>query len=310
VNQPAVQVTELTRSFGERLALDRLSFSVPTGAAFGLLGPNGGGKTTLFRILATLLAPSSGTASICGHDVSDAPADVRTAIGIVFQAPSLDGKLTVYENMMHQGHLYGLRGSELKSRIEEMLGRVKLLDRRADRAETLSGGMKRRVEVAKGLLHHPKVLLLDEPTTGLDPAARRDLWLYLMELKSTTGITIVFTTHLMEEAARADQLLILDAGKKVAEGTPDALRNEIGGDIVTIETLDPSGLQEKITAGFGVTPSVMNGGLRLEHESGGTFVPQLMERFGEEIQAVTVGKPTLEDVFIYKTGHKFFEEGE
>jgi ABC-2 type transport system ATP-binding protein len=170
--------------------------------------------------------------------------------------------------------------------------------------------MKRRVEVAKGLLHNPKVLLLDEPTTGLDPAARRDLWQYLLDLKANTGITIVFTTHLMEEAARADQLLILDRGRKVAEGSPDALREEIGGDVVTIETLDPAGLQEKITQGFGMTPSVMNGGLRLEHSSGVTFVPQLMDRFGDDVQAVTVGKPTLEDVFIHKTGHKFFEEGD
>src|SRR5271156_2737536 len=220
----------LTHNYGERLALDQLSFEVKAGELFGLLGPNGSGKTTLFRILSTLMTPTGGNASIQGFDVAREPNKVRQQIGIVFQARSVDIKLTVAENLKHQGNLYGLSGKFLKSRIDDVLNRVGLLDRKGDFVETLSGGMQRRVELAKGLIHSPSVLLLDEPSTGLDPGARRDLWQYLEMLRDEENVAILVTTHLMEEAEHCDRLAILNEGKLVALGSPFDLKSQIGGD--------------------------------------------------------------------------------
>ncbi len=225
----------LTHNYGDRLALDRLSFDVKAGEIFGLLGPNGSGKTTLFRILSTLMTPTGGNASIQGFDVAREPNKVRQQIGIVFQARSVDLKLTVAENLKHQGNLYGLSGARLKSRIDDVLGRVGLLDRKGDFVETLSGGMQRRVELAKGLIHSPSILLLDEPSTGLDPGARRDLWQYLETLRDEEGVAILVTTHLMEEAEHCDRLAILNEGKLVALGSPFDLKSQIGGDVVLFE---------------------------------------------------------------------------
>jgi len=227
----SVDVEGLTHRYGERTALDGVSFSVRSGEVFGLVGPNGGGKTTLFKILSTALAPSSGSARVAGVDVRDGA--VRRRIGVVFQSPSLDGKLTVGENLLHHGHLYGLSGSGLKERIGEELTRFGLKDRMGDRVEKLSGGLQRRVELAKSLLHRPEVLLLDEPSTGLDPGARRDLWDALRGLK---GVTVLLTTHLLEEAERCDRMAILHKGKIVALGEPLTLRGEIGGDVVTVRS--------------------------------------------------------------------------
>ena len=206
---------------------------------FGLLGPNGSGKTTMFRLLSTLMLPSAGHAIIMGHDAATDPAGVRRHIGVVFQAQSVDGKLSAEENLRHIGHLYGLRGAALKARAGEMLRRVGLADRAKDRVETFSGGMQRRLELAKGLLHRPSVLLLDEPTTGLDPGARRDLWQYLQILRDQERVTILVTTHLMEEAERCDRLAILSHGNLVALGTPAELKQEIGGDVILLDTPDP-----------------------------------------------------------------------
>ena len=207
---PAVSVEGLTHRYGDREALRGVSFAVPPGEIFGLLGPNGGGKTTLFRILSTALVPTSGQARIFGQDVIAQPALVRQQIGIVFQSPSLDKKLTAAENLRHHGHLYGLRGRVLRARTDEMLARVGLSDRAGDRVERLSGGLQRRVELAKGLLPQPRMLLMDEPSTGLDPGARRDLWDYLTQLRDRDGLTILLTTHLMDEADRCDRVAILD----------------------------------------------------------------------------------------------------
>ncbi|HUR38220.1 MAG TPA: ABC transporter ATP-binding protein, partial [Planctomycetota bacterium] len=237
----SVEIDGLTHRYGERLALDGVSFSVRKGEVFGLLGPNGGGKTTLFKILSTALRPTSGSARIEGVDVRDDA--VRRRIGVVFQAPGLDQKLTVAENLLHQGHLYGLRGAALRRRIDEELGRFKLSDRARDRVEKLSGGLQRRVELAKALLHQPEILLLDEPSTGLDPGARRDLWDALRSLK---GVTVLLTTHLLEEAERCDRLAILHKGKLVALGAPLDLRGEIGGDVVTIRAKDAEALAAAI----------------------------------------------------------------
>ena len=238
----------LTHSYGERLALDHLSFEVRAGEIFGLLGPNGSGKTTLFRILSTLMTPTGGRASIQGFDVARDPNKVRQQIGIVFQARSVDLKLTVAENLKHQGNLYGLSGAHLKSRIDDVLGRVGLLDRKGDFVETLSGGMQRRVELAKGLIHSPSILLLDEPSTGLDPGARRDLWQYLETLRDQEGVAILVTTHLMEEAEHCDRLAILNEGKLVALGSPFDLKSQIGGDVVLFETQNPDSRENPLAA--------------------------------------------------------------
>jgi ABC-2 type transport system ATP-binding protein len=306
--QPIISVRDIIHRYQDRTALNGVSFDVRPAELFGLLGPNGSGKTTLFRILSTLMVPSSGSATIAGIDAVRQPGALRRHIGVVFQAQSVDIKLTAYENLWHQGHLYGLRGSELKARITEILTRVGLLDRAADLVETFSGGMQRRIELAKGLLHHPEVLLLDEPTTGLDPGARRDLWQYLQILRDQERVSVIVTTHLMEEAERCDRLAILNEGNLVALGTPDALTREIGGDVILLEARDPQSLADRIRDKFHVDAAVMGSQVRLEIENGHRFVPDVVEAFPGEIQSLNMSKPTLEDVFIHRTGHRFWSE--
>ena len=304
-----IAVRDLVHRYQDRAALNGVSFEVRPAELFGLLGPNGSGKTTLFRILSTLMVPTSGSATIAGFDAVRQPGALRRHIGVVFQAQSVDPKLTAYENLWHQGHLYGLRGPELKTRITEILTRVGLLDRRADRVETFSGGMQRRIELAKGLLHHPEVLLLDEPTTGLDPGARRDLWQYLQILRDQERVSVIVTTHLMEEAERCDRLAILNEGKLVALGTPTELKHEIGGDVILLDPAgDAASLAERISARFQVEASVLGDKVRIELEQGHRFITGLVEAFPGEIQSVSVSKPTLEDVFIRRTGHRFWTE--
>ena len=303
----------LTHSYGDRNALDRLTFTVEPREIFGLLGPNGSGKTTLFRILSTLMTPSAGQARIAGFDVGTQPAEVRSRIGIVFQARSIDLKLTVAENLMHAGHLYGLRGKGLKSRIDAVLDRVALRDRAGAFVETLSGGMQRRVELAKGLLHAPSILLLDEPSTGLDPGARRDLWQYLRTLRDEDGISVLVTTHLMEEAEYCDRLAILSAGKLVALGSPADLRQEIGGRVVTLSARTPAEAQRlgaELRARFGVAAAAMGSSVRVEHPEGHRFAGAAAEAFPALVEGMQVQKPSLEDVFIQRTGHRFWHERE
>jgi len=303
----AIGVDSVSRAYGERRALDAVSFAVEEREIFGLLGPNGGGKTTLFRVLATMVLPDAGQASILDRDVVRRASEVRRLIGVAFQSPSLDGKLTVTENLTYQGRLYGMGGAALRSRVREMLERVGLPDRARDRVETLSGGLKRRVELAKALLHRPRVLLLDEPSSALDPGARRDLWFQLEALRRD-GVTSLVTTHLMEEAARCDRLAILDRGRLVALGAPAALTAEIGGDVLTVDTADPEGLREGVRGRFGIDAPVVGGRLRIERQDGASFLPQLVAAFPDRIASVTLGKPTLEDVFVRKTGHRFRSE--
>ena len=304
----AIQVESLSHSYGDRVALDGISFGVRPAEIFGLLGPNGSGKTTLFRILTTLMVPTRGRALIAGFDPAKQPNQVRRQIGVVAQAQSVDVKLTAAENLMHQGHLYGLSGAPLKRRIAEMLERVALSDRANDLVETFSGGMQRRVELAKGLMHRPLVLLLDEPTTGLDPGARRDLWLYLETLREQEGVTVLVTTHLMEEAERCQRLAILSHGKVVGLGTPAELKSEIGGDVIQFEAEHPEALAGRIRQRFGVTCAVDENFVRLERAQGHRFAAEAMEAFAGEIRSVNVSRPTLEDVFIKRTGHRFWTE--
>ncbi len=309
--QAPIELQALTHDYGTRLALDNLTFDVRPAEIFGLLGPNGSGKTTLFRILSTLMLPSSGHAYIAGFDAAHQPQQVRQHTGVVFQARSVDIKLTVAENLMHQGHLYGLSGATLKSRIAEMLRRVGLSDRANDRVESLSGGMQRRVELAKGLIHAPEVLLLDEPSTGLDPGARRDLWQYLAQLRDEHGVSILVTTHLTEEAEHCDRLAVLNEGKLVALGTPTELKSEIGGDVVVLGAADEYRAQQlasRVSERFAIPANVVGSEVRIEVDRGHRFVAEAAEAFGSEIVTIAVAKPTLEDVFIQRTGHRFWTE--
>jgi ABC-2 type transport system ATP-binding protein len=305
----AIRLDKICHQYGHRVALNDVSLEVRKAEIFGLLGPNGSGKTSLFRILSTLMLPSSGTATIAGADVAGAPASVRRNIGVVFQQRSVDLKLSAAENLRHQGHLYGMRGPALDRRVHEMLERVGLTNRADDLVETLSGGMQRRVELAKGLIHAPSVLLLDEPTTGLDPGARRDVWEHLRVLRKAEGATVLVTTHLMEEAEKCDRLAILNEGKLVALGTPTQLRAEIGGDVVVLEAADPDSLAARIKLRFGANAAVFGDNkVRLEIANGHRFAASVVEAFGNEITSLTVSKPTLEDVFIDRTGHRFWTE--
>jgi ABC-2 type transport system ATP-binding protein len=306
---PVISVQNIIHRYDGRTALDDVSFDVRPAELFGLLGPNGSGKTTLFRILSTLMVPSAGRAVIMGSDAAREPGAVRRQIGVVFQAQSVDEKLTAYENLWHQGHLYGLHGAALKARAMAILERVGLADRARELVETFSGGMARRVELAKGLLHQPAVLLLDEPTTGLDPGARRDLWQYLRILRDQERVSVLVTTHLMEEAERCDRLAILNEGKLVALGTPTELKHEIGGDVILLDpTSDAAALAERISARFHVEATVIADKVRIELEQGHRFVTSVVEAFPGEIQSVSVSKPTLEDVFIRRTGHRFWTD--
>jgi ABC-2 type transport system ATP-binding protein len=308
-SSPVISVENIVHRYDRRTALDGVSFEVRRAELFGLLGPNGSGKTTLFRILSTLMVPSSGRAVILGSDVATDPSALRRKIGVVFQAQSIDRKLTAAENLWHQGHLYGLHGPALKSRMAEMLARVGLADRAQEKAETFSGGMQRRLELAKGLLHRPAVLLLDEPTTGLDPGARRDLWQYLAILRDQEQVTVIVTTHLMEEAERCDRLAILSEGKLVALGTPAELKQEIGGDVILLDTPNAESLAERLRERFHVDAQVLEGQIRLERTNGHRFMTDLVESFPGEIDAISISKPSLEDVFIRRTGHRFWTEG-
>ena len=268
--------------YERRTALDGVSFDVRPAELFGLLGPNGSGKTTLFRILSTLMVPSSGHAVILGHNVATDPSGLRRKIGVVFQAQSIDIKLTAAENLLHQGHLYGLRGAALQARITEMLARVGLADRADEKAETFSGGLKRRLELAKGLLHRPSVLLLDEPTTGLDPGARRDLWQYLQILRDEERVTVLVTTHLMEEAERCDRLAILSDGKLMALGSPTELKQEIGGDVIVLDSPNAETLAQRIRERFFGEAQVLDGHVRMERKNGHRFITELVEAFPGE----------------------------
>jgi ABC-2 type transport system ATP-binding protein len=304
----AILVAELEHSYGSRRALAGINLEIDAGEIFVFLGPNGGGKTTLFRLLSTLIPVQRGEVTVLGFDLRRQTQAIRERIGVVFQAPSLDKKLTVAENLMHQGHLYGLSGRGLESRQVEMLARLGLADRRRDRVETLSGGLRRRVELAKGMLHRPRLLLLDEPSTGLDPGARNDLWDYLQTVRRDEGVTIVLTTHLLEEAERADRIAILNEGSLVALDTPEALKATVGGDSITIQTSQPQALADAITARFNCPSSVLEGAVRLEQPNGHEWIARLVEAFPGRIDAITLGKPTLEDVFIERTGHRFWDE--
>jgi ABC-2 type transport system ATP-binding protein len=312
VTAPAVETESLSCAYGARLALDRATLSVARGEIFALLGPNGGGKTTLFRILATLLRATSGTFRVDGLDPAADVRAVRRRLGVVFQTPGLDKKLTVRENLALQGALLGMSGAVLGVRIDALLGTFSIRDREGDLVETLSGGLARRVEIAKALLHEPPVLLLDEPSTGLDPGARRDLTALLQNL-AAGGTGVLLTTHLFDEADAAHRIGILDRGRLVALGAPAALKAEVGGDVVTVEAREDGGaaaLAREIEARFGAEAgkvAPVGNTVRVERREAHRFVPALVEAFPGRFRSLTLGAPSLEDVFIDRTGRAFRE---
>jgi len=299
----AIELRHLGHRYGEKRALQDVSFSIPYGSLFGLLGPNGGGKTTLFRILSTLIIPESGSTHVCGFDTAVHPAEVRRHLGVVFQQPALDDELTVSENLRVHGALYGIDSKTIRHRIEDLLERFGLTDRADDRVKTLSGGLARRADLARGLLHTPRVLLLDEPTTGLDPAARHAFWDAIGRLRKEEKTTIVVATHLLNEAATCNQVAILDRGHIVALGNPDDLKGEIGEQTLWLEAESAEDLCERITARFGCEARVLGDMVQVMDSNAYTLLPGFYEAFGSRIRSATVRKPTLEDVFMVRAGH-------
>jgi ABC-2 type transport system ATP-binding protein len=306
--ESAIDIEQVYHRFGDRVALDGVTLHVNSGEMFGLLGPNGGGKTTLFRILCTLLLPQEGAVRLLGLDVVAKASAVRARIGVVFQQPSLDARLTVSENLRHQGHLYGLMGKLLTERIDGALEMMGLTDRAKDRAEVLSGGLKRRVELAKSLLHRPEILIFDEPCTGLDPGARRAFWDDLDVLRKASGTTLLLTTHFMEEAERCDRIGILDGGQLIAEGTPDALKRTVGSEMITLEAEDPEALRSQVEDVVGGNVQVVDGQVRIACDDGQKLLAELYPCLKEKVEAITLSRPTLEDVFVLRTGHGFHTE--
>ncbi len=305
--EPAVSVQRVTHRYGDHVALCDVTFDVEAGSFFGLLGPNGGGKTTLFRILSTLLRPTEGTAAVFGADTARAPHAVRRKLGVIFQQPALDDELTVSENLRIHGALYGLGKRDLTRRIGTLLERFGLEKRARDRVKALSGGLQRRVDLARGLLHSPRLLLLDEPTTGLDPVARRSFWDALEPLRRDEGATIIVATHLLDEADACDRIGILDRGRLVALGSPEALKAELGDATLWLSADDPRALAESIRARLGFEARVIGAQVQVRHPDPPAILPALYETFGDALKSATVRTPTLEDVFMVHAGHALDE---
>ena len=307
---PVVRLSELSLRYGKREVLRGVSLEVRPGELFGLLGPNGSGKSSLLRILATLLNPGQGLAEIKGRSVTADPVGVRHSLGVVFQAPSVDDKLTVTENLRLQGHLYGLSGQTLKSRIQDVLARFQLAQRAGDKVGTLSGGYRRRVELAKALLHRPPVLLLDEPSAGLDLAAQRSFWEALADLRRENGLTILVATHLMDEAERCDRVAMLDQGALVAMDTPAGLKKALGETVIRLDTGDPKTLAEAIRTRLGLEARVVNEAVQLGGSDPAQIIPKLWKEFGSSLRHLHLGHPTLADVFLTRTGHALESAGD
>lgn len=302
--QAVCTVLNLHHQYGEHHALRGIDMDIRPGRVFALLGPNGCGKTTLFRLLCTLLPIQQGQVIVGGFDSASQPIRVREQIGIVFQSPSLDMKLTVDENIACQAALYGIHGAELSRRRDALLEQLDLLDRRNDRCQVLSGGLKRRVELAKGMLHKPRLLLLDEPSTGLDPSARLKLWDAIRDMAGQ-GMAVLLTTHMLDEADKADEIAIMSQGKLIAEGAPSDLRSEMGEGVITVVANDALRAESILRNQLGLTPQRLHHQIRLKVDSPAKLIPVLVETLGEEVRSISLGRPSLEDVFIAKTGKAF-----
>ncbi len=299
---PAIAVRNLVKTFGEVQAVRGVDFDVAAGEVFGFLGPNGAGKTTTINMLCTLLRPTSGTASVAGHDVVRERDDVRRNIGLVFQDPTLDGYLTAAQNLKLHAELYGVQSGLVAPRMEQVMRMVGLWERRDGPVSTFSGGMRRRLEIARGLMHSPRVLFLDEPTIGLDPQTRRSIWTYIGELKQQEEITIFMTTHYMDEAEWCDRIAIMDNGQIVALDSPEELKAQVGKDRVMIQTADDDATIAALAQHFGLEARIAEGAVTFGVPSGEQFVPRLFAELGVAIKSVSVSRPTLDDVFMSHTG--------
>jgi ABC-2 type transport system ATP-binding protein len=297
-----IQVRGLAKRYGAIEAVRGIDLEVRRGEIFGFLGPNGAGKSTTISILCTLLKASEGTATVAGHDVARDPHAVRQSIGLIFQEPSLDDQLTARENLRFHALVYGVPRAERRRRIEESLRTVELLERAESPVRTFSGGMRRRLEIARGILHTPEVLFLDEPTQGLDPQTRANIWEHLQRLRRDRDLTMFMTTHYMDEAEWCDRIAIIDHGRIVALGTPEELKARVGGDVVTLSTDDDGRAAVEIAARLSVTPTVDGAGLHLEVADGAAFVPRLIGALDVPVRSVTVRRPSLDDVFLKLTG--------
>lgn len=302
-----IRVQNLTKTFNTLRAVNDISFSVKSGEFFAFLGPNGAGKTTTMKILATLLRPTSGTATVNGYDVVREANNVRRSIGMVFQDPSLDDRLTAEENMHLHGVLYGMERREMRRRMDLLLDMVGLSDRRKELVRTYSGGMKRRLEIARGLLHQPRVLFLDEPTVGLDPQTRNHIWEYISQVRKAMGSTIFLTTHYMEEAEACDRVGIIDHGRLIALDTPNALKKAVSSDVLTIKTANPETAAAQIREELNLQPDVRGELITLSVPDGETLLPRLAASL-PSIKSISLSKPTLENVFLNLTGRAIREE--
>ncbi len=301
MSEPVVVLSSVTFRYGTHVALQDLSFEIPAGSCFGLLGPNGSGKTTLIRLLATLLPLTHGQLRVCGFDPVREADTVRRCLGVVFQHPALDIDLTVEENLRLHGAFYGMRGPELTQRIEELLERLGLSNQKHTPVKRLSVGQQRRVDLTRGLLHRPKLLLLDEPTTGLDPLARHAFWQLLNPLRQT--VTLIIATHLLEEAEQCDTVALLDAGRLVALGAPDALTRALGQEVLWLKSSTPEALVQVLHIQFGLEAHAVGHSVRVAAPNAHALLPHLYDALGDQLQSATIRRPTLEDVFLAYTGH-------
>jgi len=303
-----IKVEKLEKRYGSIIAVDRISFSVQKGEIFGFLGPNGAGKSTTISILATLLEPSGGEAWINGFNIRSDRNAVRKSIGLVFQDPSLDDRLTAEENLKFHARLYGVSSADYKKRIVEVLDLVELTDRQNDIVRTFSGGMKRRLEIARGLIHYPAVLFLDEPTLGLDPQTRAHLWEYILKLRREKEMTIFMTTHYMNEAEFCDRIAIIDQGKIVALDTPAELKKKIGGDIIRMQSAENEKLIKEIKEKYNLDAKAEDQSVQIEVANAETFLPRLFNELNTKIDSIELRRPTLDDVFLNLTGRRIREQ--
>lgn len=299
---PIITVENLVRKFGAITAVDGVSFEVEEGTIFGFLGPNGAGKTTTISILCTLLSPTSGTARIDGHDCMKESAAVRNKIGIVFQDTTLDKELTAYENLLFHSYLYSVPPKERRARIEDALNFIGLYDRRDDQVKKFSGGMKRRLEVARGIIHRPKILFLDEPTLGLDPQGRASLWEFIGKLPEKHGVTVFMTTHYMDEAEICNRIAIIDRGKIIALGSPEELKKMVGGDVIYLKTTDNANAVIELKKTMGIDAEERNGEIFIAAIKGEACIPKLISALADKVVSVRLQRPTINDVFLKLTG--------
>ncbi len=308
-NAPMIEVHELSKRFGTLQAVKDVTLDVAPGEIFGFLGPNGAGKTTTINMLCTLVTPTAGSARVNGFDVVHRRSDVRRSIGLVFQQTTLDEYLSAEQNLRFHAYAYGLPAKVREQRIDALLEMVELADRRTGSVRLYSGGMKRRLEIARGLLHHPRVLFLDEPTLGLDPQTRRRIWDHLTALRDREGVTIFLTTHYMDEAEHSDRIAVIDYGRIVGLDTPDGLKRGVGGDVITLQTDDAGAATAEIRERYGIAATVAGEAVSLRVAHGEEFLPDFVRTLTRPIRSIGLRRPTLDDVFLHLTGREIRDEG-